>query len=124
MSTTQSKQRRRSARHARVRAKVSGTAERPRIALFRSNRFIYAQVIDDIAGKTLASSSDARSAKGKAKTKKEGSKTDSAKAAGAVLAGMLKEKGISSAVLDRGGFKYHGRVKAFADGVREGGINI
>ncbi len=109
-------------RHARIRARVSGTASRPRVAIFRSNRFTYAQVIDDVAGKTIIALSDIQPKKTKAKAK--GTKSDQAMATGKQLATTLKEKGIAEAVLDRGGFRYHGRVKALADGLREGGIKI
>lgn len=105
------------ARQGRIRARVSGTSERPRVAVFRSNRFIYAQVVDDAKGKTLLSSSDI-------KVKKKTNKSESAMAIGKQLASMMKEKGISEAVFDRGGFQYHGRVKSLADGLREGGIKI
>ncbi|OGN32999.1 MAG: 50S ribosomal protein L18 [Candidatus Yanofskybacteria bacterium RIFCSPLOWO2_02_FULL_47_9b] len=111
-------------RHARVRAKVSGTAERPRVAIFRSNRFTYAQVIDDVAGKTIISLSDHRPKKLKTTKAAKIKKAESASATGKQLAVAMKDKGIVEAVLDRGGFKYHGRVKAFTDGLREGGIKI
>jgi large subunit ribosomal protein L18 len=105
-------------RRRRVRAKVTGTAERPRISVFRSNRGISAQLIDDIAGHTLASvtwtESDLRSL----------SRMEQAAQAGRVLAQRAKEKGIDRAVFDRGGYKYHGRVKALADGAREGGLTV
>ena len=111
-------------RHTRVRAKISGTAERPRVAIFRSNRFTYAQVIDDIAGKTIISMSDYRPKKLKTAKPAKIKKAESASATGKQLAVAMKDKGIAEAVLDRGGFKYHGRVKAFTDGLREGGIKI
>ena len=111
-------------RHVRVRAKISGTSVRPRVAIFRSNRFTYAQVIDDIAGKTLISLSDHQSKKSKTAKKTTKGKAESAAAVGKSLAAAMKEKGISQAVLDRGGFKYHGRVKSLTDGIREGGIKI
>ncbi len=104
-------------RHARIRAKVSGTAERPRIAVFKANQHVYVQAIDDVAAKTLAAVNDAQAAK-------KGTKTDKAGAAGKALAELLKKKGIAVAVFDVGGFKYHGRVKAVAEGLREGGIKI
>jgi len=109
-------------RHKRIRMQISGTADRPRVAMFRSNRFIYAQVIDDIAGKTILSTSDIQPKKSKAKTKVK--KSESASATAKKMAEAMKAKGISQAILDRGGFKYHGRIKAFADGLREGGIKI
>jgi large subunit ribosomal protein L18 len=103
-------------RRRRVRAKVRGSAERPRISVFRSNRGIFAQVIDDEAGRTLASvswiESDLRTLK----------PMEQATRAGALLAERAKAAGIESVVFDRGGYRYHGRVKALADGAREGGL--
>jgi large subunit ribosomal protein L18 len=103
-------------RHARVRKKVSGDAARPRLAVYRSNRFIYAQLIDDVAEHTLAQASD-REVSGEDKTAR-------AKAAGELLARRAKEAGIEHVVFDRGGRLYHGRVAALADGAREGGLRI
>jgi large subunit ribosomal protein L18 len=109
---------RRLKRRRRVRAKVHGTAERPRISVFRSNRGIFAQLIDDDAGRTLASvswiESDLRSLK----------PMEQATRAGALLAERAKAAGVETAVFDRGGYKYHGRVKALADGAREGGLTF
>ena len=103
-------------RRRRVRAKVSGPAERPRISVFRSNRGVAAQLIDDDAARTLAqvswTESDLRSLK----------KMEQARRAGELLAERAKAAGIETAVFDRGGYQYHGRVKAFADGAREGGL--
>jgi large subunit ribosomal protein L18 len=110
-------------RHVRVRAKVSGTAERPRLNVFRSSAHIYAQLIDDIAGHTIASASDLedevaqRAGDGAAKTAR-------ATAVGQAIAERAKAAGIDSVVFDRGGFLYHGRVKAVADGAREGGLKF
>lgn len=104
----------RARRHNRIRAKVSGTSERPRLAIFKSNSYIYAQIIDDTKGTTLSAVSDMGI---KAKTK-----TERAKIAGETLAKLAKAKGLSSVVFDRGGFIYTGRVRAFADGAREGGL--
>jgi large subunit ribosomal protein L18 len=105
-------------RRRRVRAKVVGTAERPRISVFRSNRGIQAQLVDDLAGHTLAAvswtESDLRSLK----------PMEQAAKAGEVLAGRAKAAGVDTAVFDRGGYRYHGKVKAFADGVREGGLTV
>ncbi|MEA2305237.1 MAG: large subunit ribosomal protein [Solirubrobacteraceae bacterium] len=105
-------------RRRRVRAKVSGTAERPRISVFRSNRGIQAQVIDDLGGRTLAAvawtEADLRSL----------NPMDQAAQAGKLLAERAKAAGIDAAVFDRGGYQYHGRVKAFAEGVREGGLTV
>jgi large subunit ribosomal protein L18 len=103
-------------RHARVRKKISGDAGRPRLAVYRSNRFIYAQLIDDAAAHTLAHASD-REVSGEDKTTR-------AKAAGQLLAQRAKEAGIEQAVFDRGGRLYHGRVAALAEGAREGGLRI
>ncbi|MFZ2831719.1 MAG: 50S ribosomal protein L18 [Minisyncoccia bacterium] len=103
-------------RHNRIRAKVSGTAERPRLAIFKSNSYIYAQIIDDTKSVTLAAVSD-MGLKGKTKTER-------AKEAGAVLAKSAKAKGLAAVVFDRGGFIYTGRVRAFADGAREGGLTF
>jgi large subunit ribosomal protein L18 len=109
---------RRLRRRRRVRAKVRGTAERPRVSVFRSNRGIFAQLIDDDAGRTLAAvnwtESDLRSLK----------PLDQARRSGAVLAERAKAAGIETAVFDRGGYQYHGRVKALAEGAREGGLNF
>jgi large subunit ribosomal protein L18 len=109
---------RRLKRRRRVRAKVVGTATRPRISIFRSNRGISAQLVDDEAGRTLASvqwtEADLRGLK----------KAEQAGKAGELLAQRAKAAGIERAVFDRGGYQYHGRVKAFADGVREGGLAV
>jgi large subunit ribosomal protein L18 len=104
-------------RHARVRKKVAGTAERPRLAVYRSNRHIYVQLIDDRAAATLAAASDAEidAAKGK---------TDRAKQVGKLIADKAKGAGIERVVFDRGGRQFHGRVAAVAEGAREGGLQI
>jgi large subunit ribosomal protein L18 len=104
-------------RHVRVRKKVAGTSERPRLAVYRSNRHIYAQLIDDRAARTVAAASDAEVGAG-------GDKEDRAKKVGAALAERAKAAGIERAVFDRGGRLYHGRVKALAEGAREGGLQI
>jgi large subunit ribosomal protein L18 len=105
-------------RRRRVRAKVRGSAERPRVSVFRSNRGIFAQLVDDDAGRTLASVSwteaDLRSLK----------PMEQAKRAGELLAERAKAAGVETAVFDRGGYQYHGRVKALAEGAREGGLNF
>jgi len=103
-------------RHRRVRKHIAGTPERPRLAVFRSNRHIYAQLIDDRAARTVAAASDGEAA--------AGDKTARAKATGKLLAERAKQAGIESAVFDRGGRLYHGRVAALADGAREGGLKI
>jgi large subunit ribosomal protein L18 len=105
-------------RHRRVRKTLSGTAERPRLVVFRSNRGIEAQLIDDVAGKTLAASS----ALGLKSF--NGNKVDQAVEVGKSLAAAAKSAGIESAVFDRGGYLYHGRVKALADAAREGGLKF
>ena len=101
-------------KHA-IRKKVSGTIERPRLAIFRSNKEIYAQIIDDVAGNTLASasSSDAK-----------GTKTEQATVVGKLIADNAKKAGVDTVVFDRGGFLYHGRVKALADSAREAGLKF
>ena len=112
----------RQTRHRRIRKKISGTSSRPRLAVFRSARHIYAQAIDDSAGSTLAASSTLTIQKSLKKTY-TGNK-EAAKAVGADVAKKLIEKSISTVVFDRGGFVYHGRVQALADGAREAGLNF
>lgn len=104
-------------REKRVRNKIKGTSEMPRITVFRSNNHIYAQLIDDVDAITLVSANDLKS-KGKS------TKSESAKAIGLELAQKAKAKKITKAVLDRGGYRYHGRVKEIAEGMREGGIQL
>ena len=104
-------------RHRRVRGKVAGTSERPRLVVFRSNRGISAQLVDDETGRTLASASW----KG---VSGSGSKTEQATAVGKALAESAKQSGIQSCVFDRAGYLYHGRVKALAEGAREGGLQF
>lgn len=109
-------------RHVRVRKKLTGTAERPRLNVFRSLSSIYAQVIDDQAGRTLISAS---TSEGELREKLKGlKKSEQAKLVGQTLAERAKSKGIESVVFDRGGYRYIGRVKAFADGAREGGLQF
>ena len=105
-------------RHRRVRGKISGTAERPRLVVFRSNRGIFAQLVDDEASRTLASASwlQQRSFKG--------NKTEQAAAVGKALAAEAKKAGVETCVFDRAGYLYHGRVKALAEGAREGGLQF
>ena len=112
----------RKTRHRRIRKKISGTSLRPRLAVFRSARHIYAQAIDDSAGSTLAASSTLTIQKSLKKTY-TGNK-EAAKAVGADVAKKLIEKSISTVVFDRGGFIYHGRVQALADGAREAKLNF
>src|SRR6476660_9442882 len=104
-------------RHHRVRRKVAGTAERPRLAVFRSNRHIYAQLVDDAASHTLAAASDVGAGDSEDKTAR-------ARAVGKALAQRAKAAGVSRAVFDRGGHLYHGRVRALAEGAREEGLEI
>jgi large subunit ribosomal protein L18 len=106
-------------RHRRVRGKVRGSAERPRLNIFRSNRGIFAQLVDDDAGRTVA----AASWTGLPKSFK-GDKTEQAAEVGKRLAEAAKKAGVENAVFDRGGYLYHGRVKALADGAREGGLQF
>jgi large subunit ribosomal protein L18 len=105
-------------RHSRVRKKVVGSSERPRLAVYRSITHIYAQLIDDAAGKTLAAASslDAKDSKDK--------KSELAKAVGTALGERAKKAGINEVVFDRGGYRYHGRVKALAEGVRATGVKV
>lgn len=105
-------------RHLRLRRHLSGTGVRPRLNVFRSARFTYAQVIDDAAGHTIAAASSRELAKDAF------GKTDAAKEVGRLVAGRAKAKGIQSVVFDRGGYQYHGRVKALADGAREEGLEF
>src|SRR3954471_24705601 len=105
-------------RRRRVRAKVSGTATRPRISVFRSNRGISAQLVDDVAGHTLAAVSWTEA------PLRDKAPMEQAGEPGKLLAERAQKAGISSAVFDRGGYQFHGRVKAFAEGVREGGLTV
>ena len=106
-------------RHARVRAKISGTTERPRLCVYRSNANISAQIIDDTKGITLVSASTLE--KG---FEGNGGNIEAAKKIGAIIAERANEKGITDVVFDRGGYLYHGRVSALADGAREGGLKF
>ena len=116
MRAPKSREEKRYSRHLRVRKKVTGTADRPRLVIFRSLKHITAQLVDDVAGRTLltVSSTDLS----------EGKKTEKAKEVGKRLASRAKDTGISKVVFDRAGYKYHGRVKAVADGAREGGLEF
>lgn len=106
-------------RHSRVRKKVHGTADRPRLAVYKSNRYIYAQVIDDVAGATLASaSSQEKAMRSKTLTR------ESAAEVGKMLAERVEALDVSEVVFDRGGYPFHGRVKALADAVREAGVKF
>ena len=111
---------RRVMRHIRVRRKISGTSERPRLSVYRSLNHVYAQVIDDSQGVTLTSASSLESA---VKTQKDDkNKVNIAELVGSLLSERAKEKGVSQVVFDRGGYRYHGRVKALADAARKGGL--
>lgn len=103
--------------HMRIRKSIQGTAARPRLSVFRSNRYIYAQLIDDVQGHTLAQASSHEAAVANA-----GDKSAQSAATGKLLAERAKAAGIESVVFDRAGYLYHGRVKALADGAREGGL--
>ena len=105
-------------RRRRVRAKVAGTGERPRLAVFRSNRGMQAQIIDDVRGHTLAAVNWTE------KELKDLPRMDQAKRAGELLAERAKAAGIEECIFDRGGYRYHGKVKALADGAREGGLKF
>jgi large subunit ribosomal protein L18 len=109
----------RTRRHARVRTKVSGTAERPRLCVYRSNSNLYAQIIDDVAGNTLVAASTLDK---EVKTKK--SNIEAAKEVGALIAKKAAEKNIKTVVYDRGGYIFHGVVKALAEAAREGGLEF
>ena len=116
--TVITKRQRRQRRRYRVRAKVSGTAERPRLSVYRSNRGVFAQLIDDVDGRTLAAANW---------TEPELSKlrgAEQAKKAGELLAERAKKAGVETCVFDRSGYRYHGRVKALAEGAREGGLEF
>lgn len=110
----------RARRHLRVRKKVTGTPERPRLVVFRSARHIYAQVIDDVSGRTLAAASTVEPAlRGQA-----GDKKDQARRVGELVAERAVAAGVGPVVFDRGGYRYHGRVAALADGARHGGLDL
>jgi large subunit ribosomal protein L18 len=110
-------------RHLRVRAKVHGTAERPRLNVFRSNAHIYAQVIDDVAGRTLVAASTLESDV-RQQLPEEHPKVHEALVVGRVIGERSRTQGITQVVFDRGGYKYHGRVKAVAEGAREAGLEL
>ena len=115
ISLTSKKTQKRERRHARIRAKVSGTAEKPRMAIFKSNTAMYAQLIDDTKGHTLAQANSSI---------KKGTMLEKAKATGTELAKKAKDLKIEKVVFDRGGFTYTGRIKAIAEGAREGGLKF
>jgi large subunit ribosomal protein L18 len=106
-------------RHERIRLRLAGSTERPRLSIFRSAKFIYAQVIDDSSGRTLAAASSREA------TLAAGSgKVETARSVGRALAQRAKAAGVSAVVLDRGGYRYHGRVRSLAEGAREGGLDL
>ena len=113
------KQEKRYRRHIRIRAKIKGTKKCPRLSVFRSNKYIYAQLIDDLNGKTLVSVSDIKINK-----KNKLNKIEKAKEIGSSLAKKAIDSKIKKIVFDRGGYKYHGRIKAVAEGAREGGLKF
>jgi large subunit ribosomal protein L18 len=119
MPATLAPHRLRSRRHKRVRKKIAGTSERPRLVVFRSNRGIAAQLVDDLDGKTLAAASSLQLGKSF-----KGNKTEQAAAVGKLLAAAAKQADVETVVFDRGGYLYHGRVKALADAAREGGLKF
>jgi len=118
MKTAKKVLRRRKIRH-RIRKKLVGTATRPRMSIYRSNREIYVQLIDDVKGQTLAFASS-----GEASVSKEGNKTEQSKQVGKLIAERAKDANVEAVVFDRGGYLFHGRVKALADGAREGGLKL
>lgn len=120
MITKQDKNKTRKKRHIRVRSKISGTASRPRLNIFRSNQHLYAQVIDDVNGVTIASASTMEKDFGLENT----GNTEAAVKVGELVAKRASEKGIKSVVFDRGGYLYHGRVKALAEAARENGLEF
>jgi len=122
MANRKSLNKKRDRRKSRTRARISGTASRPRLSIFRSNKYVSVQLIDDEAGKTLLSASTRSLAK--EKEEKKENKTGQAGKIGEVLAKKAVEKGIKKAIFDRGGYKYHGRVKAVAEAARKSGLKI
>jgi large subunit ribosomal protein L18 len=117
---TKNKLNRRTKIKLRIRKRLSGTAEQPRLSVFRSNKYIYAQVINDLEGKTLASASSTIKDIGEEKL----SKTDAAKLVGKLVAERSLQAGVEKVVFDRNGYLYHGRVKSLAEGAREGGLKF
>lgn len=123
MKKVSGKKEKRVRRHVRVRARISGSADRPRMSVFRSNRHVVIQLIDDVNGKTIVSVSDARTST-RGKKEKVAGKAHLAFEAGKRLAERAREKKISRVVFDRGGYKYHGIVQKVAEGAREGGLQF
>ena len=123
MANTQQRSVRRERAHRRVRARVSGTGERPRLSVYKSSKYIYAQVIDDLKGETLAQASSAEPDL-RARYEGGGDSRAAAKVIGETVAQRAREKGVERVVFDRGGYIYHGRIKAVADGAREAGLQF
>jgi large subunit ribosomal protein L18 len=121
MLTIKSKNQKRGHVHDRIRKKMQGTAERPRLNVYRSTNHIYVQVIDDLHGQTLVSAS---TAEGQKQNRRTGGNVAAAKEIGKTIAERAKEKGVTKVVFDRGGYIYHGRVKALADAAREAGLQF
>jgi large subunit ribosomal protein L18 len=122
MRKVKTREERRERRHRRVRGKVSGTAERPRLVVHRSLNHVEGQIVDDLTGRTLTGLSTLDA--GLRERRTEMTKTESSHAAGKALAEKARELGVTSVVFDRGGYLYHGRIKAFAEGAREGGLKF
>ena len=118
MTTNLSRGTLRRKRHERIRLRITGSEARPRLSVFRSSKYIYAQVIDDSTGRTLAAASSRESDLGAS------TPIDTARAVGKAIAERAKAAGVSAVVLDRGGYQYHGRVRSLAEGAREGGLNL
>jgi large subunit ribosomal protein L18 len=118
MTTNLSRGALRQKRHQRIRLRITGSAQRPRLSVFRSAKYIYAQVIDDSTGRTLAAASSREAGLGGS------TPIDTARAVGKAVAERAKEAGVGAVVLDRGGYQYHGRVRSLAEGAREGGLNL
>lgn len=121
MNSQKAKHQKRARRHTRIRARVSGNANTPRLIVFRSLRYIYAQLVDDASGKILAAAHDMKASETGSKKQ---TKVESAKNVGAEIAEKAQKAGITACVFDRNGYKYHGRVQAVADGAREGGLKF
>jgi len=123
MAKTQERTLRRKRAHRRVRARVSGTGERPRLSVYKSSKYIYAQVIDDLRGETVAQASSAEPAL-RGRFEGGGDSCAAAKLIGETVAERAREKGVERVVFDRGGYIYHGRIKAVAEGAREKGLEF
>ncbi|TSC78187.1 MAG: large subunit ribosomal protein L18 [Parcubacteria group bacterium Gr01-1014_33] len=124
MSHIETKREKRERRHTRVRARISGTRDRPRLLVFRSNRYMWTQLVDDAAGRTLVSASDREFQGKKGKKTQTGTRREGSIKVGEAIAKKALEKEITTAVFDRGGYKYHGLVRAVAEGARKGGLKL